>query len=442
MNSGAIAPVCTLISPRQGHRTYCVLGVPRGGTSMIAGLLIQLGIPMGDRLVAGNLEDEAFLGHKGIRRIFTKSSEKKAKCEYLSEVREIIKKRNSTHNTWGWKDPLASYYVSDINDNLRNPHYIIVTRDVGAITTRENQFVDNHEGSLSLDHLQNAIQEYAEISNFVKQQRPPALLVSYERTLRHPSAAVVAIARFLGMEEQALDSETLMVLSDYIRPERNTADIDVNQDSKPMGSFDVPIGADNWATHVSGYVGEEDGDLYITDLEATYIQAARLAQAGNLEKSSVLAAAILDQIAETNGDLNAGAENLERAVTREPKRATELPQMAIGCLNILAVANLNRGYASTACDLFSAAFAVAKIQVDSLGQGAPISFDLLWWLALHAAISGQRCGRVLVVQRFYCLLKDAAAKGTQGVGASSDKAQEMLSRAEAELDIQAMGYLK
>ena len=40
-------------------RTFVVFGVPRGGTTMVARIVEQLGVPMGQNLPA-NYEDQAF----------------------------------------------------------------------------------------------------------------------------------------------------------------------------------------------------------------------------------------------------------------------------------------------------------------------------------------------------------------------------------------------
>ena len=45
--------------------TICVLGTPRSGTSMIAGLLRIMGVDMGNHVWSGNNEDLEFLIHNG-----------------------------------------------------------------------------------------------------------------------------------------------------------------------------------------------------------------------------------------------------------------------------------------------------------------------------------------------------------------------------------------
>jgi hypothetical protein len=61
--SGAKKSGCRILRPGnlEPEKTLVVLGSPRGGTSMLAGLLRELGVHMGDRIDRHNHEDQAFL---------------------------------------------------------------------------------------------------------------------------------------------------------------------------------------------------------------------------------------------------------------------------------------------------------------------------------------------------------------------------------------------
>ena len=85
--------VCLVLNPPRRipvRRTLVVLGVERGGTSMVAGVLRALGVPMGDR--AGlNHEDPAFLK------------------DDPDKLRRAIRTRNKQHDMWGFKVPKALF---------------------------------------------------------------------------------------------------------------------------------------------------------------------------------------------------------------------------------------------------------------------------------------------------------------------------------------------
>jgi hypothetical protein len=108
--------------------THIVLGCPRGGTSMIAGLLRLAGVYMGEKINENNNEDLEFIAHKGIRAIFTHPERAEEKTRLLDAYRTLIAKRNRERVLWGWKDPIAIYYLKEVFDGLRNPHFFVLTR--------------------------------------------------------------------------------------------------------------------------------------------------------------------------------------------------------------------------------------------------------------------------------------------------------------------------
>ncbi len=176
----------------QPERTIVVLGVPRGGTTMMAGVTQRCGIWLGSGL-PGNLEDPDFV--------------KKP----MDHMLEAVKKRNAERKVWGWKYPAAVRYLPELHDELRNPHYIIVLRDPLASGLRELRGGDK---SL-LQALMNKHRLQLQNLQFAKSARAPFLFVSYERAIAHPVKCAEAVARFTGGQVP----EDLDELIEFMKPE-------------------------------------------------------------------------------------------------------------------------------------------------------------------------------------------------------------------------------
>jgi len=223
IQSGVASPAIVLFpASQERNKTFIVLGTPRGGTSMIAGILRHLGVFVGENLDEDTNEDRDFLGHAGDRFLFTDRSRSKDRAAYLRELSRIVKRRSADHAVWGWKDPLASYYVPSLMDNLVNPYFIVVTRDVGAVVQRETY--EERPGSAAnvFSRLKNTMHEYGQIFDFIQNRARPALLISYERSLRMPSELTAVLARFCGFNAS---TEQLAWARNFILPDRGTADI-------------------------------------------------------------------------------------------------------------------------------------------------------------------------------------------------------------------------
>ncbi len=204
--------------------TYCVLGVPRGGTSMCAGLLQQLDINMGVRIDNDNIEDKDFLFHGGNRELFSPDCEERPTA--IERVNSLIEFRNNEYSEWGWKDPISSLYIRDIFHKLRNPRLIVIMRDPSAVALREfkeNKIIDpTIPDDRILSHMKNAIDQDLSITFFLHEVSVPSIIISYERSLRAPEQLVDGVADFLKKE---LASETRDQLINYIQPGRDSAEI-------------------------------------------------------------------------------------------------------------------------------------------------------------------------------------------------------------------------
>lgn len=224
----------TLINPSPpiGDDTIVVLGAARGGTSMVAGLLRLLNLPMGAQVNSANNEDEAFLTHGGDALIFSDADRRAERERYARGARQIIETRNSEHARWGWKDPMAIRYLSDLTKALRNPRLILISRDPSAVIgRRESDRIAagrHHSGVTAGRHalvqLRDVLDLYGEGVELVRKKQLPCLLLSYERSLSDPMGLIDAITEFTGLAKPE-DETGLQRLVDYVQPNRNSGDI-------------------------------------------------------------------------------------------------------------------------------------------------------------------------------------------------------------------------
>jgi len=163
------------LDPTQNQYTPVILGVPRGGTTMVAGVAQRCGLHIGSNLPA-NLEDPDF-AHATI-----------------AQMKETIVDRNAERDVWGWKFPAAARYLPRLMPLLRNPRLIVVWRDLVATTGRKLAKADDWFTALHVAHRHQA-------KNLRLLQSPtcPILLVSYERAIRHPLEFAETISEFLAL---------------------------------------------------------------------------------------------------------------------------------------------------------------------------------------------------------------------------------------------------
>jgi hypothetical protein len=165
-------------------KTIVTLGAPRGGTSMIAGALYHLGVFMGAELNQTTYEDGRLM-------------EAVAKKDF-DFIERAIRERNEQHDIWGWKQAIGFMNFEEIVDKLRNPHFIVIFRDIFAVANRNRI-------SVSLDVVQNmldTLELYKKITVFLKQTKYPCLLVSYEKALNNKKGFVEHLSNFIGIVDE------------------------------------------------------------------------------------------------------------------------------------------------------------------------------------------------------------------------------------------------
>ncbi|MBO6505188.1 MAG: hypothetical protein JJ850_10285 [Kordiimonadaceae bacterium] len=158
-------------------KTIVILGVARGGTSMVAGAAREMGIDLGQHL-GENHEDRRFLSKD------------------LKDVRERIAVRNAEAETWGWKMPHSLEYIEQIEGELRNPHIVLVWRNTlaSAISQVNRSDADIHTAlRFSSNRLMEMVQK-------VKLLNSPTLLINYDAAIKDKEEFLTTYAEFMGVE--------------------------------------------------------------------------------------------------------------------------------------------------------------------------------------------------------------------------------------------------
>ena len=166
--------------------TVVIFGLPRGGTTMVAGVVQKLGLWIGDDL-GSNLEDAAF--------------DRKP----VEEMREAINQRNGQRRVWGWKFPAAARYLPQLMENVRNPRFIVVWRDPLTASLRKLNHVRRKPAdgvdffTQSLEVMASRIAQQQLNIQVLRQFDAPTLHVSYEKAVRHPEEFIRSLASFIGI---------------------------------------------------------------------------------------------------------------------------------------------------------------------------------------------------------------------------------------------------
>ena len=170
-----------------GEMTVAVVGIPRGGTTMVAAAVDALGVDMGprDEMAKFHFEDQT-MNRVGLDVRF-----------------EYVKQRNLEHAAWGWKDATGVGGVRNIAFAVRNPRVIVVFRDMLATIQGEMRFDDAHgiDPRRGFEHLANmTLHWWTELMEFLTHTQVPTMLVSYERAIADPDLFVAELVSFLGVD--------------------------------------------------------------------------------------------------------------------------------------------------------------------------------------------------------------------------------------------------
>lgn len=207
-------------------KVVIVLGMHRSGTSMVTGLLNQLGVYMGDDLLPadennplGYYEDAEFLGiNKGILEHAGGSWQNPPPPEKLTTVsgkhrlkmEQAITRRKELP-LWGFKDPrtcLTAHLWDGAIKRLatRNIYYLNVIRNGSDVVSS----LEKAHGLGNWDQL--VVHYQLEIGRFIRSGRKPNVRsINYTTIMRDPSLArhhLMGIVNWLELDVTRHDVET------------------------------------------------------------------------------------------------------------------------------------------------------------------------------------------------------------------------------------------
>lgn len=229
MPAGALLSPVTGVTAGDGvkqMKTVIVLGAPRSGTSMTAGVLNLLGVSMGrvrqpDPLnPTGYFEDREFLkladdvlsaampGAHGFRLPPPEALEV-VRGRFDDRIQELTARRmrECSSNMWGWKACGVSLFADEFLPFAPNPHVIVVLRNPATVAKSIVRYVRHEEKKhmyeeLSLVEALQVIGQYERsIYSFIARHPDiPHVILAYEEVVANPDSAVRALSSFLDIE--------------------------------------------------------------------------------------------------------------------------------------------------------------------------------------------------------------------------------------------------
>ena len=216
----------------QKQKTLIVLGVARGGTSVISGTLDCLGVFTGERSREPVYED--VLLAEAIEKSDTK------------EVQAIIEKYDDEHTLWSFKRPSLIDSIEKIHPYFHNPIYLIIFKDIFAIANRNNISMKQN----MLIGIEKAQNDYGKIVNFLKGHKELNYFTfSYEKIMQKKELFVDTLVDLVGRE--SINQDKIQQALDFIEPNPSKY-LDISRNTKSAGKVEeiTPDSVKGWGKYV------------------------------------------------------------------------------------------------------------------------------------------------------------------------------------------------
>jgi hypothetical protein len=243
-------------------RTFIISGVGRGGTTVLAKVLREAGMYLGEHVADVVGEDRRML------EVLRSGDSKR--------LARVISQRNAQHRDWGFKLPNIHNFIrfTDLA-RFRNPNLILIFRDPLAIAVR-GALADYFD---PVSTLRDTAAGLTALAEFAYRTTCPALLISYEKALMFPGAFIDALTEFCSL---SVDAACRLRLVDHVRP--NAADYIKGARRQFAGAIDLLMNGmlDGWACEI-GELSPVTLDLFVNERQMLTFTADRF-------RSDVLAA--------------------------------------------------------------------------------------------------------------------------------------------------------
>lgn len=183
--------------------TPIVVGCGRGGTTMIAGIIHLIGIPMAEPDPQTNKLPINFERPELIKLHDTLGGDHK---RLTSDISQWIGNRNRFYgsSSWGWKHPASETYLEGILAECRNPCVLFVIRslfDVCVGDEAANNAAKRPFGAVefmgSFTHNARRLNQLHEIISRIE---TPVAYVGFEKAQRFPVDLVNGLSNYLGIQ--------------------------------------------------------------------------------------------------------------------------------------------------------------------------------------------------------------------------------------------------
>lgn len=172
------------------RRTVIVVGAFRGGTSRIAEMIHQIGVPM-------TLDPAVQLDGEGYANWEDPEIRDALEVEDWSKFQSAVHGRNASSTVWGWKWPGSIRILDSILPLVENPCVVAVFRDIAATITSEIAYAADDHSAIASYFMEYAISQQQQLVGVLGGCCAPLMLVSHERSVDSPSETEKSIIAFL-----------------------------------------------------------------------------------------------------------------------------------------------------------------------------------------------------------------------------------------------------
>ncbi len=186
-------------------KQFIVLGTPRGGTSLVAGTLIGMGVYMGT-FHSNQYEDEQF------KQLCAKGASRK-------DFKEYFEYNDNKFYAWGCKLPNSIYFFRRFYKCLTNPHFIIIYRDPDLNAKSALKHDNRAPGKLPsvLNHVKRHNKLIERAQKRTERAELPLLVLNLEDCQEDLQLFTNRMKEFAGLPEAPEPNNTL--LHGFLQPD-------------------------------------------------------------------------------------------------------------------------------------------------------------------------------------------------------------------------------
>ncbi|WP_201616718.1 hypothetical protein [Psychrobacter immobilis] len=187
LNNSGIKYIGSESALQATEKTLIVVGVARGGTSLVAGTLSNLGV------FSGTLSNAPVFEDVRLSSAFESGN--------LKLAEQVISEYDRSNKVWVFKRPSIINYLEEVHTRVRNPVYLFIFKDIFSIANRNSI-------SMKLDILngiEKAHNDYSKILSFIKRHEINGFLLSYEKIMNNKEQYVDNMVSLVGLDSVSND---------------------------------------------------------------------------------------------------------------------------------------------------------------------------------------------------------------------------------------------